>query len=491
MEWTRDMRYRRFEDATEEELLTLEKSVQNCEWRQQFHIQPPTGLLNDPNGFSYFNGEYHLFYQWFPLGPVHGLKYWYHTSSSNLVEWKHHGVGIAPGHYYDSHGAYSGSGIEHDGKLYLLYTGNVRDEEWVRFPYQALAIMDKDGLVKKQEKAVIESVPAGYTDHFRDPKVWRHHDTFYMVIGAQRENETGCAVLYSSSDLHNWTFEGELETKLTDFGFMWECPDYMELDEKGVFIFSPQGLEAMGDQYHNIYQSGYVIGEPLEFPNRQFNHGAFHELDRGFDFYAPQTTIDPQGRRILVGWMGLPEIAYPTDRHNWAHCLTIPRVLHVKDGKLIQSPVKELEKVRGKQAEFKGIVTNDIVSSQDFKGTVFEMIGELSSDDADTFGIEFRAGEKNRTILIVDRKANKIILDRSESGEEFATLYGSTRACSFHASKLSFQMFVDQSSVEIFINDGEEVFTARIFPNSGDDEIRFFAENGTATFYAVKWEIVK
>src|SRR5690242_14432133 len=87
MEWTKEQRYRKIEDASKEELLKLRSEVMECKWRQTFHIQPETGLLNDPNGFSYYNGEYHLFYQWFPFGPVHGLKYWYHTKSKDLVHW--------------------------------------------------------------------------------------------------------------------------------------------------------------------------------------------------------------------------------------------------------------------------------------------------------------------------------------------------------------------------------------------------------------------
>ena len=119
MEWTREQRYRKIEEATKDELQKLSTRVKSCPWRQVFHIQPETGLLNDPNGFSYYNGEYHLFYQWFPLGPVHGLKYWYHTTSKDLVHWKNAGIAINPNSNFDSHGAYSGSAIEHEDNLYL------------------------------------------------------------------------------------------------------------------------------------------------------------------------------------------------------------------------------------------------------------------------------------------------------------------------------------------------------------------------------------
>lgn len=486
MEWTRESRYTKMEDVSQEALEILKNKVDASPWRQSFHIQPETGLLNDPNGFSYFNGEYHLFYQWFPLGPVHGLKYWYHTKSEDLVHWENVGVGITPGDYFDSHGAYSGSAIEHDEKLYLMYTGNTRDENWIRHPYQCLAVMGKDGAISKINPAINE-VPEGYTDHFRDPKVWKEDGRFWSVIGAQRTEETGCVVLYSSADFINWQFEGELKTNLESFGYMWECPDYFEQDGSGVLIFSPQGIEPQGDSYQNIYQSGYLLGKPLNLEDRLFEHKEFNELDCGFDFYAPQTMQDPSGRRILVGWMGLPEIEYPTDAHGWAHCLTIPRELTVKGNKLIQLPAKELAILREKEEKAAGILRDEARTFEGFSGVAYEMISEFDNVDASEFGVEIRMSETERTVISYDAAAQKVVVDRSESGEAFAEKYGTTRQCKVEPGKIKFHLFVDVSSVELFVNDGEEVFTCRIFPGEGSDGIRFFAKDGSARFEAVKW----
>lgn len=489
MEWTRKQRYRRIEEATKEELNALKEKVNKSIWRQKFHIQPVTGLLNDPNGFSYFNGEYHLFYQWFPLGPVHGLKYWYHTKSKDLVNWQNVGIGIKPNDYFDSHGAYSGSAICHDGKLHLMYTGNTRDENWVRHPYQCLAVMNENGRIEKLQEPVIKEVPKGYTDHYRDPKVWKENDTFYAVIGAQRENKTGCIVLYSSPDLKNWTFEGEVQTKLKEFGFMWECPDYFELDGKGVLIFSPQGLEPKGDEFQNIYQSGYLLGNTLDLKTKVFEHGKFVELDRGFDFYAPQTTIDHKGRRLLVGWMGLPEIEYPTDKDGWAHCLTLPRELTVQNGKLIQCPVKELEALRQDSVNVKDILDDEKKMYEGFNGTTYELICEFTNMQADEVGIEFRSCKDEKTVISYNRKEQKVTLDRTHSGEVPAKEYGATRTCSVEGDTLKLHLFVDTSSVEIFINDGVEVFTSRIFPRPESTDIRFFARNGKVTLDTTKYNL--
>ncbi|TKH40114.1 sucrose-6-phosphate hydrolase [Paenibacillus polymyxa] len=488
MKMTKEQKYRLIEQAEPGEIASLQKKVEQCQWRQSFHIQPPTGLLNDPNGFSYYQGEYHLFYQWFPLGTDHGMKYWYHLKSKDLVTWHSAGIGITPGDDFDSHGAYSGSALEHEDKLYMMYTGNTRDENWIRHPYQCMAVMDESGRIIKWEHPVIDHVPEGYTDHFRDPKLWKDGDSFYCVIGAQRTNSTGCVVLYRSTDLHTWQFEGELNTGLESFGYMWECPDYFELNGAGVLVFSPQGLELSGDENQNIYQSGYVIGKLLNTETRTLEHGAFHELDRGFDFYAPQTMIDPQGRRIMVAWMGLPDIEYPTDPNGWAHCLTLPRELTLHEGKLLQRPIPELTTLRrNSEDRVADTLSSESKTYEGFKGTAYELICEVDLLDAKAFGIEFRASETEKTVIKYNAVSRKLVLDRSQSGEPVAAEYGEVRQCAWDKDHIKLHLFVDTSSVEIFINDGEEVFTSRIFPHPESDEIRFFADKGEALFQAVKW----
>ncbi|NUU76673.1 glycoside hydrolase family 32 protein [Paenibacillus xylanilyticus] len=490
MKMTREQRYRLIEQAEEGEIEKLEALISACSWRQSYHIQPITGLLNDPNGFSFYQGHYHLFYQWFPLGTEHGMKYWYHVRSTDLVNWEMMGIGIPPGDPFDSHGAYSGSGIVKNGKLHLLYTGNTRDEAWVRHPYQCLAIMDESGSVVKAEQPVISSVPPGYTEHFRDPKVWQDGDIYYCVIGAQRTDETGCTVLYRSSDLTAWEFLGEIQTHLSHFGYMWECPDYIEMDGKGILLFSPQGIESDGDLYNNIFQSGYLIGEPLNLQTGEFQHGEFQELDRGFDFYAPQTMAAPDGRRILVGWLGLPEVEYPTDASGWAHCLTIPRQLSLRDGKLIQQPVAEMAKLR-QQAQgscYQTTLENSSETIAAFDGIAYELECEISHFNAERFGIEFRTGAEEKTVLKYDRLQQKLILDRSLSGAPMKGVNGTVRQCKLNGDVIKLQLFVDTSSVEIFVNDGEEVFTSRIFPSPESGGIRFFASGGKAEFKATKWD---
>jgi len=488
MEWTKEQRYRRIEDISKEEYRELEEQVAKCQYRQKFHVQPKTGLLNDPNGFSFYNGEYHLFYQWFPLGPVHGLKHWYHVVSKDLVNWEDRGVGIEPREYFESHGVFSGTGIVENDELYLFYTGNTRDENWIRHPYQCLAIMDKSGKVKKMEKPLITQ-PEGYTDHFRDPKVLKSNNgKYYCLVGAQDKDELGTIVYYESEDLLNWRIKGEITTEYKGNGFMWECPDYIELEDKGILIFSPQGLQPEGDKYHNGDNTGYLIGDKINFENGVFNHGDFTELDRGFDFYAPQTMEDENGRKVLIGWCGLPGVDCVTDRNGWAHNMTLPRELKLKGNKLYQIPVKELETLRKNERTVEATLNNEDREFEGFNGDTYEMICDFKNITGKYVGLKFRKGDNEETVFYYDLEEKKIVLDREKSGESTVLEFGTVRKCHMDTKNLKIQMFVDTSMVEIFINDGEEVFTSRIYPSKESIGISIFADK-SADIKATMWDI--
>lgn len=488
MEWTKEQKYRKIEDISKEEYKELEKQVEQCPYRQKFHVQPKTGLLNDPNGFSFYKGEYHLFYQWFPLGPVHGLKYWYHVTSKDLVHWDDRGIGIEPTEYFESHGVFSGSGIVENDELYLFYTGNTRDENWVRHPYQCLAIMDKQGQIRKNEKPLITQ-QEGYTDNFRDPKVFKGNDgKYYCIIGVQDNNELGTVIYYESDDLLNWTFKKEIETTYKGNGFMWECPDYFELEEKGVLIFSPQGLKPEGDKYQNGDNSGYLVGNKINFQNGVFNHGEFTELDRGFDFYAPQTMEDEKGRRILISWCGLPGVDCVTDKNGWAHNMTLPRELKLKNDKLYQIPVKELESLRKNERMIAVTIKNEEREFQGFNGSTYEMMCEFENITGRYVGLKFRKGINEETVFYYDLEDKKLVLDREKSGEKTVLEFGTVRKCYMNSKNLKLQMFVDTSMVEIFINDGEEVFTSRIYPSKDSTGISVFTDK-SVDIKASIWDI--
>lgn len=474
MEWNREKRYRKLEEITGREYEELLKITNSCNFRQKFHIQPKTGLLNDPNGFSFFQGRYHLFYQWFPLGPVHGLKYWYHMTSLDLINWEDRGIALAPDTPYDSHGVFSGSGFATENKLYLFYTGNTRDINWKRTPYQCLAIMDKNENIKKFETPLIKDSPKGFTDNFRDPKVFKKNNKYYCLIGAENEKNQGKIVYYESENLIDWSFKGTIKTKYNS-GFMWECPDYFEFEEKGILMFCSQGQKKQGNEFNNPFPAGYIITNKIDFENPKVENKQYKEFDHGFDFYAPQTTTDKDERRILIGWLGVPEVECVTEDKNWAHCLTLPRELHLRDNKLIQLPIKELDHLKFNFRNFTGTFKHELEINE-FKGEYYYLKCKFSNLSSGQVGVKLRTGIDEETYFYYDIDNSELILDRGKSGKLFALEYGTIRKCSIEKiTELKLEIFVDKSSLEIFINDGEEVFTARIFPKIESQGIKFIS----------------
>ena len=210
----------------------------------RFHVVPPVGRLNDPNGLLVDGDTYHAFYQFSPFHPHRKLVYWGHSSSTDLLHWRHHAPAVIPDSSYDRSGAYSGNaivleGTELDGSAaqvpyHLFYTGNLKDPVTdERTASQCLVTSgDLTDFTKWPGNPLIPTHAEGYTAHYRDPQVFRDPDRpgeYRMLIGVQRADETGAAVLYRSRNLVSWELEGELRFPgaggaFDSFGYMWECP---------------------------------------------------------------------------------------------------------------------------------------------------------------------------------------------------------------------------------------------------------------------------
>ncbi|PAV28422.1 sucrose-6-phosphate hydrolase [Virgibacillus profundi] len=464
-EWTTPLRYKPYHQWSTDYLDLLESVIQKSSWRQAFHIQPKTGLLNDPNGFSFYNGKWHLFYQAYPFGPVHGVKSWYHMVSDNLVDWKQHDYALLPDSPYDSHGVYSGSAITVGEKLFLMYTGNVRDKNWERHSYQLGAWMDSEMQVEKITEALIENPPAGYTEEFRDPQLFRYQDNCLMAIGAQTESGKGAVLVYQSKQLIDWELLGELDYTTEDMGFMVECPNLVFVDNQPVLLFCPQGLDNEITPYQNIYPNMYVIGSAFNKETVSIeNTSDLINLDEGFDVYATQAFNAPDGRVLSVGWIGLPEIDYPSFEEGWAHCLSIVKELSIKDQHLYQKPVIEMQELRQHHEVLKGSVQEEnlLLSSPD--KNVYELKLELDSRASGSLYLFADKQNKEGLKLSYNAKDDTISMDRSKAGIPFGEGYGSIRTASLKKQdKLTLHIFADRSVCEIFVNDGYCVMTSRIF----------------------------
>ncbi len=428
----------------------------------RWHLAPVTGLLNDPNGFIHHDGRYHLFYQWNPLGCQHRHKCWGHWSSADLLHWQHEPLALMPEESYDRSGCYSGSAVDNQGVLTLIYTGNVKFDDGTRTAWQCLAVQNSEGGFDKL--GPVMALPEGYTGHVRDPKVWRHGERWYMVLGAQDLQRRGKVLLWQSDDLHHWKCHGEIAGSecggLGEAGYMWECPDLFALDGTTFLICCPQGIAREPTRFRNAHSVGWLAGD-LCYQTHRFTHGSLHELDAGFEFYAPQTTLTADGRRLLVGWMGVPdgeEMAQPTVAQGWIHQMTCLRELRAQDGRLYQQPIAELRTLRNDARQFQGRAENAPPMDAQQLEVMLEGAGGMALNFADT--------------LLLTWEADGLQLARRSllSGEwEYRTWQGAAR---------HLQILCDCSSVEIFINHGEGVMSSRYFPRhpaqltlSGDGEV--------------------
>ena len=437
-----------------------------------YHIRPPKGLLNDPNGLVYYKGVYHVFYQWNQTDTTHQSKSWGHITTKDFIHWKTYKPALEPSDWYDKDGCYSGSAVVFEEKIYLFYTGNVRGENGERKSYQCLAVSE-DGIHFEKKGAILEHPIKGYTAHVRDPKVWQgKEDNWWMILGAQKENLTGDALIYQSANLVDWTLVGSMLEESISLGFMWECPDLLKFADRDIFVFSPQGLEAEGEKYNNIYQSGYFTGAFLENGTFVKDDQPFEELDRGFEFYAPQTFVDDAGRTILYGWVGVMEseveAAVPTRRQGWIHALTIPREIRYENGKLIQYPIAELANLRKENPTVIKSVGNEAVKMTSVQQDILIEWSKAATDFVITVRneveINYQANSKKLTVIRTNWK----------------TLVKEERSVFLKRDLMELRIMVESSLIELFLNRGEEVFTLHYFVDEDDFLLRFNYLNETA-----------
>lgn len=431
-------------------------------FRQKLHLEPKSGWINDPNGLCYFKGEYHVYYQYSPDSPCgSGRKCWGHLKSPDLINWRSTGIVLFPDTPDDKDGVYSGCGFVKGDTLYLFYTGNVKEEgdhDYVTSGRGANVILvtTKNGHDMSPKRVLLRNsdYPADCSCHVRDPKVWEEDGKYHMVLGARTLQDKGCVLHYVSDDLENWTFLEKYTAD--DMGYMWECPDEFIIDGHRFLSISPQGLVHEKYDNQNVYSSGYY----------RIENGVltvFTEWDKGFDFYAPQSFETPDGRRILFGWEGIGDIPYtnPTTELGWQHCLTLPRELTVNDnGKILQNPVREFDLLRKNAAP---INSGDIVKI----GLPFDLAAKAAGD--------------------IKVRFENVLQFVSCGGESRLEFLNESAGCGRDARYADIpeirdiRIIADTASVEVYINGGETVLSARMYPE--DTEITLSAEGINGTVY--------
>lgn len=441
-------------------------------YRPDYHFTPESGWMNDPNGLVFLDGEYHLFYQYYPDSTIWGPMHWGHAVSEDLIDWEHLPIALAPdslGYIFSGSAVYdkensSGLGTKENPPLVAIFTYHD-------------ALSEKSGAINFQSQAIAYSIDNGrtwekYTDNpvlanpgikdIRDPKVSQISNSdgsksWLMTLAVDDHIN-----FYSSSNLIDWTLLSEFGESIGAHGGVWECPDLIPMkapsgEEKWVLLVS---INPGGPQMGSATQ--YFIGD---FENGIFtpDDSMIRWLDYGPDNYAGVTWSNlptEQNRHLFIGWMSNWLYAQEVPTGLWRSAMTIPRELSLfsVDGTLLlkSKPAEELNNLRAKQFSISD-------HESDLPSQSFLITADISGDD--DFSLSF-INEKGDS-LGISKENGLVNIDRRKSGQisfskDFAAMHSAPM--SWEASNL--KVYVDASSIELFINDGELVMTSIVFPDS-------------------------
>ena len=471
--------------------------------RPLFHLTPYTGWMNDPNGFSFYQGKFHLFYQYYPYDTVWNDMHWGHAVSTDLLRWEYMPAIMAPDKPYDGFGCFSGSAIElDDGRHLLLYTGVCKEggESDKDIQTQCVAIGDGLDYKKIPHNPVLDEhdLPDGCEKYnFRDPKIWREADgTFFCIVGSCDENGLGKLLRYRSADGIKWAYDGILIENDGRLGLMWECPDYFDLDGKQVLLVSPQDMLPEGFEYHNGNGTVCLIGH-FDPESRRFIPESDHAVDYGIDFYAPTTILMPDGRRVMIGWMQNWDTTKLTGRKDrrWFGQMSLPREICIKNGRLYQQPIRELEKLRRGGVHYENVRIEDEMRLDGITGRTVDLTITVRPAPGEpmyhNFAVRFMQNEKFFTELTYRTRESILRIDRKFSGSRRAYIHQRRCLVPNRNGEIKLRLILDRFSAEIFINDGEQTMTATILTELSASDISFVADgavNIDVTKYDLLWE---
>ena len=381
-------------------------SISSDKTRQAFHLTGERGWINDPNGLIYYGGEYHAFYQYHPYSTQWGPMHWGHAVSRDLVKWKYLPIALYPDRDYDIDGCFSGTSIKVGNRLYLMYTG-VKADGGGRAAHQVQCLAYSDDGVhffKHEKNPVIGSdmLPEGYSPFdFRDPKVFEKEGVYYCIAAARKIGGGGRFLVYKSANLVDWTFCRDIFDREVPNGDMTECPDCY--DPYKLLMCCVQYINDGRLGNKNVHTALYAAGDKISPED-------FDPVDYGFDFYAPQTFFD--GKNLyMIAWLQMWDRNIPSVKFGWAGGMTLPRILTVKDGKLIQTPC-DLSAYYDK---------TDDIAAENLKKPV-RLSGEcyvlnLTAEKAAPFTLELKKGDGKSVSLSYDAEKKELVFCRANSGE--------------------------------------------------------------------------
>ena len=427
--------------------------VQQDPQHPSYHFSPISNWMNDPNGLTYWKGNYHLFFQYNPAAPVWGNIHWGHASSKDLLHWKHLPIALAPDPQgADAGGCYSGCVVDNKGVPTLIYTGVFPEA-------QCLATSKNPELLEwtKHPQPVIPRPPEGMQiEGFRDPCVWQEANEWRMVLGSGLTDVGGAVLLYRSKDLLDWQymevlFSGNLKS-VDPFwtGTMWECPCFFPLGDKWVLIVSV--YSAKGPLYVIYYTGEYRVDrfEP-DGPPRLLDYGA------GACFYAPQTFVERKGRRVMFGWLRESRSVEEQSKAGWSGALSLPRYLSLsEEGDLICALPEGIQALRGDHE----VLTGQNQLSSSVRGNCMELLIRIPPESEKWSGVHLTCGSTPQDSVLVgyDSVNGAVVVDCRNAGGLINILPADIPGM----QDLVVHAYVDGSIIETFI-EGKSPISARFY----------------------------
>ncbi|GLX67588.1 glycoside hydrolase family 32 protein [Paenibacillus glycanilyticus] len=456
-------------------------------YRPRYHFTAPRNWMNDPNGPFQLNGEYHLFYQHNPSKPEWGDIHWGHAISKDLVNWTHLPYGMAPSYELGESHCFSGCSVVDGEEVTLFYTSIGEGERNAATGAQQWMARGTD--MRTWQKPAINPVLTLELHgdlqirDWRDPYVWKTEDGWRMILGGIHE-EKGCAFIYHSDNLEQWSFKGIF---YKGEEWIWECPHLFRFGDKAVLFYSPSGPVR--------YLSGTINGDQLVDVQQ---HGTV-DFGGWEGYYASTGFVDEAGRRIVHGWIpeGSRGEEFPVNL-DWAGALALPRVVDLKpNGALSMTPVPALESLRGENYSFANVTVNQSAWNTGVGSTSFECLLEIdrqaiASTDL-TISVFASACGKEHTDVVLDLAANTISIDRSNSSllpKVHKTAITGELPVADGTDFIKLRIFVDQSIVEVFVDD-ETCLTTRVYPTLEDSNgIQLRSGNDKSVVSSIQiWEM--
>lgn len=452
-------------------LVTLTES----DYRPLYHFTPARNWMNDPNGLVYYKGTYHLFYQYNPNGNVWGPMNWGHATSTDLFNWQDQSIALVP----DNIGTiFSGSAVVDTNNT----TGFKNGSE-----YPLVAIFTQNGTQQVQSlgystdagsswnKYVSNPVlpNPGLTD-YRDPKVfWYAPGNKWLMVMAAGDR----VKIYSSVNLKNWVFESDFGVGIGAHGGVWECPDLFPLTVEGTNTSKWVLMVSLNGGPNGGTATQYFVGD---FDGKTYttNSSTIQWIDYGTDNYAGATynnIPNTDGRRIFIGWMSNWSYAQTVPTTTWRSTMTVPRILSLAssgtDYLLKSFPLIELSKYKNSTPDtsiINAVSSLKLTDNKTIKSGSYEI--DFTADLGSSISMSLVLGNSSENLMLnYDKSSGNLIIDRTGSGKvDFNSLLQQKIYCPFIPKTgllTDFEILVDKTSLEVFVNHGEKVMTAIFFPN--------------------------